>query len=106
MCEPQQQILARWVYDGYPHSDLLPLEPPPEGETLAAWYDRCEAEIEGCHDGMFSFLVRELIEGGEGLVEEAGRLLDTVVNDVENVRMSILEHADKCDSAKLPGKKR
>ena len=50
-------IPAEIVYDAYPSSDLLAVEPPEPGESLSGWHERVGSD---CGDGLFDFIVREI----------------------------------------------
>src|SRR3990172_3056275 len=77
MAKTKSKLLpAKLIYDNYPHGDLLPVCPPRKGESLEHWEERC-AVSQQCGDGLFRFIVRELIECGDGGLQDAGRLLST-----------------------------
>ncbi|HEV7224209.1 MAG TPA: hypothetical protein VGN42_15985 [Pirellulales bacterium] len=55
-------ISAALVYEAYPHQDLLPVDPPAPGTTLAAYLDQVQAEEDRRQlgDTLFLFILREL----------------------------------------------
>jgi len=67
MTNPKKQInIARIIYDAYPHSDLLPIEPDKDCLNM----ERLLVKVTGDNigDGLFKFIVTEIVEGGEGSI--------------------------------------
>jgi hypothetical protein len=75
--------IARIVYDAYPHADLLPIDPEQDCRSLKTLLSKVADENIG--DGLFSFVVVEIVEGGEGTVEGAIRVLEQAKGDIEAV---------------------
>ena len=56
MTETKEEInIARIVYEAYPHSDLLPIDPEQDCRTLRSLLARVTGENIG--DGLFTFVV-------------------------------------------------
>jgi hypothetical protein len=84
MNKTQEEInIARIVYDAYPHADLLPIDPEQDCHSLPSLLTKVSTENIG--DGLFKFLVIEIVEGGESTVEGAIRVLEQAKGDVEAV---------------------
>ena len=79
--------LAQILYNAYPHSDLLPIDPQSDLENLATLRKKVASTNIG--DGLFTFLVIELDEGG-GTIDEVIRLLRQARNDVDAVLQVML----------------
>jgi hypothetical protein len=79
----EETNIARVVYDAYPHADLLPIDPEQDCLSLQTLLSKVTGENIG--DGLFSFIVVEIVEGGEGTVEGAIRVLEQAKRDVEAV---------------------
>ena len=75
--------LARIVYDAYPHSDLLPIDPERDCRSLQSLMKKASSENIG--DGLFRFLVVEIVEGGEGTLDGAVRVVRQAQDDVQAV---------------------
>jgi hypothetical protein len=79
--------IARILYDAYPHSDLLPLDPDTDCRDMDALHKRVFTSPLG--DGLFTFLVIEIMETGATLedaikaVERARHDLDSVLHALE-----------------------
>ena len=83
MCKAQKINIARLVYDAYPDSDLLPLDPEKDCRDLRALHEKvCR---DGLGDTLFQFLVLEIVEGGEGTLDGAIRVIEQARNDVDAV---------------------
>jgi len=80
--------LARIVYDAYPDSDLLPLDPDRDCRNLQVLYEKVRHDSIG--DTLFQFLVLEIVEGGEGTLEGAIRVLKRARKDVDAVLQALL----------------
>jgi len=88
MIETQRPNLARIVYDAYPHSDLLGLDPEADCRDLRTLMDRFRGD--GVGDGLFRFLIVEIVEGGEGTLKGALRVVRRTRDDVEAVLQAIV----------------
>jgi hypothetical protein len=86
MTESKKEInIARIIYDAYPHSDLLPIDPDKDCRNLQTLLAKVTNEDIG--DGLFKFIVTEIVEGGESkmtgailVMERAKRDLDAVLH--------------------------
>jgi hypothetical protein len=84
MSEINEQInIARIVYDAYPHADLLPIDAERDCQSLQSLLAKVTGENIG--DGLFTFMVVEIIEGGESTLNGAIRVLEQAKADVESV---------------------
>ena len=81
--QKEQTNIARIVYDAYPHADLLPIEPERDCCSLRSLLARVTHENIG--DGLFTFMVIEIVEGGEGTLAGAIRVLEQARSDVDAV---------------------
>jgi hypothetical protein len=72
-------IAARIIYQAYPDSDLLPIDPPRAGETIGDFADRAE----GAGDTLFLFLCREANDDIDA--EEYLHRLDRAMREIEQV---------------------
>jgi len=88
MIKTQQPNLARIVYEAYPHSDLLPLDPDADCRDLRTLMHRVWGD--GIGDGLFRFLVIEMVEGGEGTLRGAIRVVRRARDDVEAVLQALI----------------
>ncbi|HUT58596.1 MAG TPA: hypothetical protein VNA25_12195 [Phycisphaerae bacterium] len=79
--------LARIVYDAYPHSDLLPLDPEKDCRDLQALMEKVRGTEIG--DTLFQFLVLEIVEGGEGTLEGTIRVIERARGDVDAVLQAL-----------------
>ncbi|MBK8269890.1 MAG: hypothetical protein IPK83_17000 [Planctomycetes bacterium] len=73
------------IYNGYPDSDLLPIDPPKAHERIESFKVRAEE----AGDTLFLFLCREAddeIDAYEYLVR-----LDRAIRDIEQVRFAVIE---------------
>ena len=85
--------LARTVYDAYPHSDLLPIDPERDCQSLQSLMKKVSSENIG--DGLFKFLVVEIVEGGEGTLDGAVRVVRQARDDVQAVLDALIQaHED------------
>lgn len=92
MPKTKEQInIARIVYDAYPHSDLLPIDAEQDCHTLQSLFAKVIGENIG--DGLFTFMVVEIVEGGDSTLSGAIRVLDRAKMDVEAV-LQALRDAD------------
>lgn len=88
MIKTQRPNLARLVYEAYPHSDLLPLDPDSDCRDLRTLMHRVWGD--GIGDGLFRFLVIEMVEGGEGTLSGAIRVITRARDDVEAVLQALI----------------
>jgi len=90
MTKTKEQInIARIVYDAYPHSDLLPIDPEQDCRNLQTLLAKVTDENIG--DGLFKFIVVEIVEGGEGTLSGAVRVLEQARADVEAALQALQE---------------
>ena len=88
MANTKKQInIARIIYDAYPHADLLPIDPEQDCRSLQSLLAKVTNENIG--DGLFTFMVVEIIEGGEGTLNGAIRVLEQAKADVEAVLQAL-----------------
>jgi len=80
--------IARIIYDAYPHADLLPIDPGQDCRSLQSLLSKVTAENIG--DSLFRFIVVEIVEGGEGTLDGAIRVLERAREDVEAVLQALL----------------
>jgi len=80
--------IARILYDAYPESDLLPLEPKQDCRDLESLCAKVHSDDLG--DPLFQFLVTEIVEGGEGTLEGAIRVVKRARKDVDAVFRALL----------------
>ena len=83
----EQTNIARIIYDAYPHADLLPIDPEQDCRTLQTLLARVIGQNIG--DSLFAFMVVEIVEGGEGTLVGAIRMLDRAKVDVEAVLQAL-----------------
>lgn len=84
-------VTALEIYDAYPGSDLIPLNPPLEHETVPAYIKRVgRKNLRECGDTLFAFVFFELSESDE---EDARRscihMLDVALSDIVSVRNAL-----------------
>jgi hypothetical protein len=90
MSQNKEQInIARIIYDAYPHADLLPIAVEQDCCSLQSLLAKVTSENIG--DGLFTFMVVEIIEGGEGTLNGAIRVLEQAKADVEAVLQALQE---------------
>lgn len=75
-----RNVAAKIIYRAYPDSDLLPIDPPANGETIGDFAVRAEA----AGDTLFLFLCREANDDIDA--EEYLHRLDRALCDIERVR--------------------
>ena len=84
MSQNEEQInIARIIYDAYPHADLLPIDAERDCRNLQSLLAKVTGENIG--DGLFRFIVVEIVEGGESTLNGAIRVLEQAKADVEAV---------------------
>ena len=79
--------IARIIYDAYPHSDLLPIDPERDCRDLQTLLAKVTAENIG--DSLFKFTVIEIVEGGESTLDGAIRVMERAKDDVEAVLQAL-----------------
>lgn len=79
--------IARIVYDAYPQSDLLPMDAEQDCRTLQTLLSKVTGENIG--DGLFKFMVVEIIEGGDSTLDGAIRVLERAKADIEAVLQAL-----------------
>lgn len=82
--------LARIVYDAYPHSDLLCIDP--EQDCLSLEILREKVTTENIGDSLFAFLIVEIIEGGESSLKGAIKVLEQAQADIAAVLAQLKIH--------------
>jgi len=88
MTKTKQKInIARIIYNAYPHADLLPIDPERDCRSLQALLSKVTGENIG--DGLFKFMVVEIVEGGESTVDGAIRVMERAREDVEAVLQAL-----------------
>ena len=80
--------IARILYDAYPDSDLLPLDPDRDCRDLESLCAKVCSDDFG--DPLFRFLVLEIVEGGEGKIDGAIRVVKRARKDVDAVLQALL----------------
>ena len=88
MCKAQEVNIARILYDAYPDSDLLPLDPDRDCRDLQVLLEKVRSSSIG--DTLFQFLVREIVEGGEGTLDGAVRVIKRARGDVDAVLQALI----------------
>ena len=79
--------IARVIYDAYPHSDLLPIDPERDCCDLQTLLTKVTSENIG--DSLFKFTVIEIVEGGESTLDGAIRVMQRSKEDVESVLQAL-----------------
>ena len=79
--------IARIIYDAYPHADLLPIDPEQDCGNLQTLLSKVTGENIG--DGLFKFMVIEIVEGGESTLDGAIRVMERAREDVEAVLQAL-----------------
>ena len=88
MTENKNQInIARTIFDAYPHADLLPIDPDKDCCNLQTLFEKITHENIG--DGLFTFIVTEIVEGGEGTMDGAIRVMERAKEDIEAVLQAL-----------------
>jgi len=85
--------IARIVYDSYPHNDLLPIDPDQDCRDLQTLVKFVKDNDTG--DGLFRFLVTEIVEGGEGTLAGAIRVVRRARDDVTAVLYGLIRPETK-----------
>ena len=103
MNKNQRPNLARLLYDAYPNSDFLSLDPEKDCRDLNALYEKVRHDSLG--DTLFQFLVLELVEGGEGTLDGAVRVIERTRDDVDAVLQALIRARRGCsDKPRKPRK--
>mgnify|MGYP003395796843 CR=1 FL=1 len=76
-------IAPNLLYEAFPASDLLTIEPPPPGMTI----EQFSIEAEESGDTLFLFLCREADDDIE--LDEYLARLDRAIDDIESVRHAV-----------------
>ena len=88
MTETKGKInIARIIYDAYPHADLLPVDTEQDCRNLQALLSKVTSENIG--DGLFKFMVVEIVEGGESTLDGAIRVIERAREDVAAVLQAL-----------------
>ena len=88
MTKTKQKInIARIIYEAYPHADLLPIDPDQDCRNLQTLLSKVNSENIG--DGLFKFIVVEIVEGGESTMDRAIRVMERARKDVEAVLQAL-----------------
>ena len=88
MTKTKKQInLARLIFDAYPHSDLLPINPEQDCRNLQTLLAKVTKENIG--DSLFKFIVVEIVEGGESTLDGAIRVMERTREDLEAVLQAL-----------------
>ena len=88
MCKAQEVNIARILYDAYPGSDLLPLDPDRDCRDLKTLLEKARRSNMG--DTLFQFLVFEIVEGGDGTLDGATRAIERARDDVDAVLQALI----------------
>ena len=81
-----QKHVAQIIYHAYPDSDLLPIDPPAEGETIRDFAVRAQ----GAGDTLFLFICREASDDIDA--DEYLHRLDRALRDIEQLRAAFADH--------------
>jgi len=104
MTKIKQKInIARIIYDAYPHADLLPIDPEQDCRSLQELLAKVTGENIG--DGLFKFMIVEIVEGGESTLDGAIRVMERAREDVEAVLQAfqaVVTHSDKIQGGHKP----
>ena len=88
MTKTKKEInIARVIYDAYPHADLLPIDSEQDCRSLQDLLEKVTNENIG--DGLFRFIIVEIVEGGESSLDEAIRVMERAREDVEAVLQAL-----------------
>ena len=79
--------IARVIYDAYPHADLLPIDPEQDCRSLQDLLAKVTGNNIG--DGLFRFIVVEVVEGGESTLDGAIRVMERAREDIEEVLQAL-----------------
>jgi hypothetical protein len=88
MTKTKNQInIARVIYGAYPHSDLLPIDTEQDCCNLKKLLTKVTDDNIG--DSLFRFIVVEIVEGGEGTLDGAIRVMERAREDVEAILQAL-----------------
>ena len=88
MKKKKNQInLALLIYDAYPHSDLLPVEPETDCKSMEALL--AKVTYGDIWDDLFKFIVTEIVEGGESTLYGAIQVIERGKEDMESVLQAL-----------------
>jgi hypothetical protein len=73
------------VWNAYPGSDLLPIDPPEEYENFKEYTKRVEDDFDACGDTLFAFIMREC-SSSDGHPLEVSSLMHRALCDLAAVR--------------------
>jgi len=93
--------IARLIYDAYPHSDLLTIEPDKDCCDLRTLLEKVTSENIG--DSLFRFIVVEIVEGGESTLKGAIRVMERAAEDVKAVLQALKEAGIEQEIVHDPG---
>ena len=79
--------LAKLLYAAYPHADLLPIDPAKDCRDLGTLLAKVTGEDIG--DSLFRFMVVEMVEGGQGTLAGAIRVMARAREDVQAVLQAL-----------------
>ena len=85
----QKANIARLLYDSYPDSDLLPIDPEQDCVNLETLQKKVTTENIG--DTLFEFIVIETVEGGESTFAGAIRVLERAGADIASVLQALYD---------------
>jgi hypothetical protein len=83
----EESNIARIIYDAYPHVDLLPIDPEQDCRSLQDLLAKVTSENIG--DGLFKFIVVEIVEGGECTLDGAIRVMEQARADMKAVLQAL-----------------
>ncbi|OHB50601.1 MAG: hypothetical protein A2Y10_10375 [Planctomycetes bacterium GWF2_41_51] len=81
--------IGRIIYDAYPHSDLLPIDTDKDCRNIQALLSKVTNEDIG--DGLFKFIVAEIVDGGESKITGAILVLEQAKRDIDAVLLALQE---------------
>src|SRR3989339_1532682 len=99
----KQINIARVIYDAYPHADLLPIDPKRDCRDLQTLLAKVTNETIG--DGLFKFIVVEIVEGGESKMDGAIRVIERARADVEAVLQALYDAAPQTQNRRAKAMK-
>ena len=79
--------IARVIYNAYPHADLLPIDPDKDCYSLHDLLSKVTGENIG--DGLFKFMVVEIVEGGDSTLDGAIRVMERAKADIEAILQAL-----------------
>ena len=104
MTKTKNQInIARVIYNAYPHADLLPIDTEQDCRNLKTLLAKVTADNIG--DGLFRFIVVEIVDGSESTVEGAIRVMERAREDIEAVLQALQTATANQNNKKSGGNK-